>query len=263
MIQSDPYLSSLAAWREKRLRNLKAADGWLNIIGRWPLDAGPMTLGSGSGNDIVLSAGPQTLGTLLQEASGDVIFTPADGSAAVRIEPASKHYPKFTAGGLLLEIMTVGDETSLRVRDPASTAPDRLAPIDFFPPDPRWWIVADWVDYAAPQQITVATTRDIDTEVEVTHKAVFILDGRTLELIATHGTPQAPQFVIRDLTSRDSTYPASRFVYGEDVTANSIVLDFNKAINPPCAFTDFAVCPLPPPENVLPIRIEAGEKWPH
>ena len=67
----------------------------------------------------------------------------------------------------------------------------------------------------------------------------------------------------RDLTSRDSTYPASRFVYGEEVTEHSIVLDFNKAINPPCAFTEFAVCPLPPPANVLPIRIEAGEKWPH
>ena len=61
-------------------------------------------------------------------------------------------------------------------------------------------------------------------------------------------------------TSKDSTYPASRFLYGEDVTDTTIVLDFNKAINPPCAFTDFAVCPLPPPENVLPFRIEAGEK---
>ena len=68
---------------------------------------------------------------------------------------------------------------------------------------------------------------------------------------------------IRDLTSRDKTYPASRFVYGEDVTADTIVLDFNKAINPPCAFTEHAVCPLPPAENVLPIRIEAGELRTH
>jgi uncharacterized protein (DUF1684 family) len=94
----------------------------------------------------------------------------------------------------------------------------------------------------------------------VTHKAVFQKAGRTWELIATHGTPQAPQFVIRDLTSRDDTYPASRFLYGENVTDATIVLDFNKAINPPCAFTEYAVCPLPPPENVMPIRIEAGEK---
>jgi uncharacterized protein (DUF1684 family) len=89
---------------------------------------------------------------------------------------------------------------------------------------------------------------------------VFAHEGKTYELIATHGTPNAPQFVIRDLTSRDSTYGACRFVYGEDVTEDSIVLDFNKAINPPCAFTEHAVCPLPPAQNVLPFRIEAGEK---
>jgi uncharacterized protein len=120
--------------------------------------------------------------------------------------------------------------------------------------------VADWVPFEAPKGMTVDTTKSIPTEVEVTHKAVFTRDGVTYELIATHGTPEAPQFVIRDLTSRDSTYPASRFVYGEDVTESAIVLDFNKALNPPCAFTEHAVCPLPPPENVLPIRIEAGEK---
>ncbi len=89
---------------------------------------------------------------------------------------------------------------------------------------------------------------------------MFTHEGQRYELIATHGTPEAPQFVIRDLTSRDSTYPASRFVYGESVTDTTIVLDFNKAINPPCAFTEHAVCPLPPPDNVLPFRIEAGEK---
>ncbi len=84
--------------------------------------------------------------------------------------------------------------------------------------------------------------------------------GVTYELLATHGTPEAPQFVIRDQTARDSTYAACRFVFGEDVTDTTIVLDFNKALNPPCAFTEHAVCPLPPAENVLPIRIEAGEK---
>ncbi|MGN6157092.1 MAG: DUF1684 domain-containing protein [Devosia sp.] len=263
MTNSSDYLSSLAAWRERRLRNLKAADGWLNIIGRWWLEPGSVTVGSSKDNDIVLSAGPQKLGTLLQDESGAVTFTPANGSAPIRVAPDKKHPPKFTVDGLLLEITTLNGENALRIRDTNSAEPAKLGPIAFFAPDPRWRVVADWVPYAEPQQLTVGTTKDIDTDVEVTHKAVFTLDGRNLELIATHGTPEAPQFVIRDLTSRDSTYPASRFVYGEQVTANSIVLDFNKAINPPCAFTEFAVCPLPPPENVLPIRIEAGEKWPH
>jgi len=257
------YLAQLDAWKARRLRNLKAADGWLNLVGRWWLEEGTVTVGSASDNDIVVPVGPAKLGTLTQDAAGTVTFTPANGSAAVRAEPNKHSSPKFELEGLLVEITTMNGENALRIRDLQSTGPDELAPIDYYPPKPELRIVADWVQFAALQQLTINTSKDIETEVEATHKAVFELDGRHFELIATHGTPERPQFVIRDLTSRDSTYPAARFVFCEDVTATSIVLDFNKALNPPCAFTEFAVCPLPPPENVLPIRIEAGEKWPH
>jgi hypothetical protein len=257
------YIASLESWKQLRLKNLKAADGWLNIIGRWWLEPGTVTVGSGPDNDIVLSAGPAKLGKVAQDESGAVTFTPADGREPIRVAPNKKHPPQFTVDGLLVEITTLNGENALRIRDTHSAEPDKLAPIEYFPAGPEWRVVADWVPYTEPRQLTVGTTKDIDTEVAVTHKAVFSLAGKPYELIATHGTPERPQFVIRDLTSRDSTYPASRFVYGEEVTENSIVLDFNKAINPPCAFTEFAVCPLPPPANVLPIRIEAGEKWPH
>jgi hypothetical protein len=257
------YLAQLDAWKARRLRNLKAADGWLNIVGRWWLEEGTVRVGSAADNDIVVPAGPAKLGTLTQDAAGVVTFTPANGSAPVRAEPNKKSPPKFELEGLLVEITTMNGENALRIRDTHSTEAEKFAPIDYFPPRPELRVVADWVPFAAPQQMTINTSKDIETEVEATHKAVFDLDGRHFELIATHGTPERPQFVIRDLTSRDSTYPAARFVYGEDVTDTSIVLDFNKALNPPCAFTEFAVCPLPPPENVLPIRIEAGEKWPH
>lgn len=253
------YLAQLDAWKALRLKNLKAPNGWLNLIGRWPLDPGTVSLGTASDNDIVLSAGPARLGTVTQDERG-ITFVPANGSAPVIVTPDKKHPPQFTVDGLLIEIMTLNGENAVRIRDTSSTEPDRLAPIDCFPADPQLRVVADWVPYAEPKQLTVGTTKDIDTAVEATHKAVFSLGGQRYELIATHGTPTAPQFVIRDLTSRDTTYPAARFVYGEDVTDSIVVLDFNKAINPPCAFTEHAVCPLPPPENVLPIRIEAGEK---
>lgn len=253
------YLASLDAWKAKRLANLKAADGWLNIIGRWSLEPGTVSLGSAADNDIVLSAGPAKLGTVTEDESG-VTFAPANGDAPVHVTPNKKRPPRFTVDGLLIEITTLNGENAIRIRDTRSTEPDRLAPLDYFPVDPELRIVAEWVPYAQPKQLTVGTTKDIDTAVEATHKAIFSIGGQPYELIATHGTPDSPQFVIKDLTSRDSTYPASRFVYGEDVTDKTIVLDFNKAINPPCAFTEHAVCPLPPPENVLPIRIEAGEK---
>ena len=254
------YLTRLETWRALRLRNLKAANGWLNIIGRWWLEPGTVTLGTDPSNDLVLSAGPAKLGTATQDEDGAVTFTPANGDAPVHVTPNKKHPPQFKVDGLLIEITTLNGENAIRIRDTNSTEPDKLAPIDYFPVKPELRIVADWVPYAQPKQLTVGTTGQIDTDVEATHKAVFSIDGQPYELIATHGTPTSPQFVIKDLTSRDSTYPASRFVYGEDVTDKTIVLDFNKAINPPCAFTEHAVCPLPPPENVMPIRIEAGEK---
>jgi len=254
------YAQEIENWKARRLAALKGPEGWLNIIGRYWLEAGTVSIGSAPENDIVLSAGPAHVGSLTQDETGAVTYTPADGATPQPLRLDKKNPPRFSAGTLLLEVTTLNGENALRVRDRASTAPDRLTHIDYFPLDPNWRVVADWVPFEGPQGVTVDTTKAIPTQVEVTHKAVFTHDGQHFELIATHGTAEAPQFVIRDLTSRDTTYPASRFVYGENVTEKTIVLDFNKAINPPCAFTEHAVCPLPPPENVLPIRIEAGEK---
>jgi uncharacterized protein (DUF1684 family) len=254
------YPAQLEAWKAKRLHNLKAPNGWLNIIGRTWLEAGTVTVGSDPDSDIVLSAGPKRLGTLTQAENGEVDFIPADGSPAHHLVPNKKHPPHFLLQGLHVEVTTINGVNALRVRDTNSKASDELEPLRYFATDPSWRIEAKWVPYEAPRGLTINTTKDIETEVEVTHKAVFERDGTTYELIATHGTPESPQFVIRDLTSRDDTYPASRFLFGENVTTDSIVLDFNKAINPPCAFTEYAVCPLPPTENVMPIRIEAGEK---
>jgi uncharacterized protein (DUF1684 family) len=254
------YAQSFEDWKVRRLAALKAPDGWLNIIARVWLSEGTVTVGSAADNDIVLSAGPAHIGSLTQDADGGVTYTPAAGGQPQALALDKKKPPRFTAGNLQLEVTTLNGENALRVRDTASDAPNHLAPIEYFPFDPTWRIVARWVPLEAPLGITVDTSKSIPTDVEVTHKAVFERDGQTYELAATHGTPQAPQFVIRDLTSRDSTYPACRFIFGEDVTDDTIVLDFNKALNPPCAFTEHAVCPLPPAENVLPIRIEAGEK---
>lgn len=257
------YATQYAEWQQKRLAALKAPNGWLNIIARVWLSEGTVTVGSAEDNDIVLSSGPAHVGSLTQDGEGEVTYAPADGGIPQVLKLSKYNPPRFSAGNLLLEVTTLNGENALRVRDTTSDAPNHLHSIDYFPLDPNWRITADWVAFAAPKGLTISTSKAIETEVEATHKAVFTRDGVTYELLATHGTPEAPQFVIRDLTARDSTYAACRFVYGEEVTDQTIVLDFNKALNPPCAFTEHAVCPLPPAENVLPIRIEAGEKRLH
>ncbi|MEP9399362.1 DUF1684 domain-containing protein [Mesorhizobium sp. KR2-14] len=259
MTTDQDYIRSIEDWRARRLANLKADGGWLNIIGRWSLEPGSVTVGSAEDNDVVLSAGPARVGTLTQDPDGGVTFTPANGSDPIRLKLDKKNPPRFSVGQLLLEVTTLNGQNALRVRDTQATERDNFPGIESFAIDPSWRIVADWIPLETPIQTTVDTVIGIPTEVTITHKAAFTRDGVRYELLPTHGTPQMPQFVLRDQTARDKTYPASRFLYGEDITADTIVLDFNKAINPPCAFTHHAVCPLPPAENVLPIRIEAGE----
>ena len=207
----------------------------------------------------MLPVGPDLLGTVSQEENGDVVFTPADGGASIRVVPDRKVPPRFRVGRFLFEIMTVGDRYSLRARDTEHPARDAFAGIDHFDLDGAWRIVAEWIPLDEPFEDEVETMVGTINRVIVTHKAAFMHEGVRYELLPSYGTPQSPQFVIRDRTAPAETYPASRFVYGEDLKDGTIVLDFNKAINPPCAFTDFAVCPLPPPQNVLPFRIPAGE----
>lgn len=259
---STDYETSITEWQGKRFAHLTAEDGWLNVIGRFWLDDGSVTIGSAADNDLILP-GPAHLGTVTQKP-GLVLFQPADlGEAPVSLVPNRSNPPKFSLGSLRFEVTTMDGRNALRVRD--VDAPERRSfpGLDYFATDPKWRITADWSRLAAPGEMGIDTVAGVATTVQVTHVAAFTHDGVRYELLPTHGTADKPQFVIRDLTSRTETYGVARFVYGEDLTENSIVLDFNKAFNPPCAFTDHAVCPLPPPQNLLPFRIEAGEKRPN
>ncbi|WP_062015471.1 DUF1684 domain-containing protein [Aureimonas sp. AU4] len=249
-------------WRERRMDALAAADGWLNIVGRYPLENGATRVGSAADNDIVLPSGPDHVGTLTQDTDG-VRFQPAEGGPEQRLALSKSAPPRFTSGHLLLEVTTLNGENALRVRDTRPIAKEDRPKLETFPFDPSWRIEAQWVRLDAPEAVEIDTSRSIRTAVEATHKAVFEHAGQRFELLATHGTPERPQFVFRDATARTGeTYPAARFLFGEDVTETTILLDFNRAVSPPCAFTDFAVCPLPPPGNVLAVRVEAGELAP-
>jgi uncharacterized protein len=244
---SDP--AELTAWKADRLAALTAPDGWLNLTDRIEIPPGPQRVGSAPDNDLVLSGGPAHLGTLLpgfafQTDGTPIPFKTQGGNPQV-------HVPPF-----LLEIHTVEGQPALRVRD--LTLPSH-ADLRYFPHDPTWVIRARWEALTTPQSQTIDQKGAGSTEVTLTHRAHFTRDGHDVTLLATHWKSGLPMFVIRDKTSGRETYPASRFLIGQDVTAAEITLDFNKAHNPPCAFTDFAICPLPPRENILPFAIQAGE----
>ena len=244
---TDPV--PLTTWKAARLAALTAPDGWLNLTDRIEIPPGPQTVGAAPDNSLILSRGPAHLGTLLpgwsfQTPTATHPFTP-NGN------------PHLTLPPFLLEIHTVEAQPALRVRD--LTLP-RTVTLTYFPHDPSWTIRARWEALPVPQSHTIAQKGAADTQVTLTHRAHFTRDGQDITLLATHWKGDQPMFVIRDATSGRDTYAASRFLMGEDMTATEITLDFNKAHNPPCAFTDFAICPLPPRQNILPFPVRAGER---
>lgn len=243
----------LAEWRAARLAALAAPDGWLNLVARIELTPGRHLVGTGQ--EVRLPSGPDLLGTLEITASGANFARP--GEAPQTFQPVSGAFPQLRVDPFLLEIHTVGGVPALRVRDLTVTPAVTLRS---FPDNPDWTLRAKWESFA-PEAAEVAMKDGSKAAVTLTHRATFQHQGKTVALTPTHWKSGKPMFVFRDATAGE-TYPAARFLFGEDPTDTEITLDFNRAISPPCAFTDFAICPLPPPGNILPFRIEAGELAP-
>lgn len=249
------------AWQAARMAALAAPDGWLNLIDRIELEPGQLTsglwsLGRAAGNDLRLSAGPDHLGQLrLMDGQASLI----DGAGRTHpFQPREGAGPQLAVANLILEIHTVAGQPSLRVRQvdhPARMAP---APIPVFPYAPDWVIDAVWEALDEPRARGIDMVGGRAAEVRLTHRARLTREGAEITLLPTHWKDGKPMFVIRDATSGQETYGASRFLIGE-VSGDRVRLDFNRLHNPPCAFTDFAICPLPPPENRLTLAIRAGE----
>ena len=248
-------MNSLEEWKAARLAALVAEDGWLNLTDRVEIGAGPQRVGRADDNDLVLSVGPEHLGVLTLGDSGAMFQEP--GKERQAFQPAPGGFPQLRVPPLLLELHTVDGVPALRVRDLTLKPQVQLRA---FPDNPDWVIRAHWESFA-PQTTEVAMKGGTVASVTVTNRASFQHQGATVSLTATHWKSGKPMFVFRDATAGE-TYPACRFLYGEDPSDTEITLDFNRAISPPCAFTDFAICPLPPPGNILPFRIEAGELAP-
>lgn len=243
----------LPDWRAARLAALTAPDGWLNLVAR--IDLGPGTYAVGAGQEVQLPSGPDLLGTLEITATGATFALP--GEAPQPFRPILDAFPQLRVDPFLLEIHTVDGMPALRVRDLTRVPSVTLR---HFPDNPDWVIRAKWVSFA-PQATEITMKDGSKAAVTLTHRATFQHQGKTVTLTPTHWKAGKPMFVFRDATAGE-TYPACRFLLGEDPSETEITLDFNRAISPPCAFTHFAICPLPPPGNILPFRIEAGELTP-
>jgi uncharacterized protein (DUF1684 family) len=252
---------------------LTAPAGWLSLIGLEWLQPGDNRIGSAADNDIAVSAMPAHLGVASLRADGSVhLALAADSGAlidgkplreATLVDDAGEGAPTVVSLGTLsfLAIDREGRK-GLRIRD--SEAPTRrdFAGIDYFPIDPAWRIEADWVPATAGQTLEMGTVIGTTEKYSVPGTARFSRDGKTFEILPVIEVPGDAQYfvVFADRTSGRETYGAARFLYIDPPKDGKVTLDFNKAYNPPCAFTAFATCPLAPPENRLDLRVTAGEK---
>jgi uncharacterized protein (DUF1684 family) len=272
---ADAYVKQVEQWRSARAGRLTAPDGWLSLIGLEWLHEGANRVGSAAGNDIVLKAGPAQLGTVTLGKDGTLHIALAkdsgatvDGKAVADAALIDDMHVKGDAtpttvrfGNANFYVIDRDGRKALRVKDSDAATRKHFLGIDNFPIDPSWHIVADWVPFAPPHKLQMGNVLGSVDTVDVPGKAVFTRDGHTFELLPYQEEPGGELFfVLADKTSGKETYGAARFLYAALPKDGKVVLDFNKAYNPPCAFTPFATCPLAPPENRLALRVTAGEK---
>lgn len=268
----DPYVDEIRKYRESRVERLEAPEGWLSLIGLFWLDEGANGFGSASDQAIVLPEGAAlaVAGTLRLEGNevrlvagkGVTITIEGDPVRDRVLQDDQQGKPDvLRLGRLSMHVIRRGDRFALRVKDPEAETRREFHGIDYFPVAPAYRVEARLERFDEPKKVQIPTVAGTTSEMLVPGKLVFELDGTSFALEPLVGTAGATELflIFRDETSGAETYGAGRYLYAtlEDGRA---VVDFNKAYNPPCAFTPYATCPLPPRSNRLPVAIHAGEK---
>jgi uncharacterized protein (DUF1684 family) len=281
--EGDGYRLQIEKWRKEREASLRAPDGWLSLVGLFMLTDDEYSVGSGNGNDIVLPpSAPQVLGSLSFQqgktalaltrdvpggvavlVNGEPLDAPANsGGHLVELHDNSNGRPTIVkAGSVSFNVHKFGEDFALRVRDSASPAIQEFSGCSWYEIQPDHRLQGHLIRQRAPTPIAVPTSVKTVAEYQKIGAVEFELQGRPLQLLAAATSKPNEIFIIlRDATAGRETYGAGRYLYAEVDEAGNVDLDFNKAYNPPCAFTPYATCSLPPAQNILPVAIEAGER---
>ena len=265
------YQKEIETWHAERIKSLKEPNGWLNLVGLYWLEEGQNSFGSGPRNKIVFPAG-----TIVDEAgyferSGDKVKLVVQHQAAITVngkpvteaivfDKDSTRQPVLSCGNLRWTLIRRDDKIGIRLRDLASPAIKTFKDIERFSVDTSWRMEAVLQTAGAAQRIAIKNVLGQTSQQPTAGKLVFTVNHQQYSLDALDEGDEL--FVIfGDETNGQSTYPSGRFLYAKKPGADGkTILDFNKAYNPPCAFTNYATCPLPPKENILSFAITAGEK---
>jgi len=267
------YRQSFEKWKAELIQDRK--QNWLTLVGLFWLKPGENSFGSDQTNALVLPSGsaPAHAGTfLLQGKDVTVNLLPGVSASiggkavtAAKLDPdVSGHPSVLELGSLRMHLIQRGERAGIRVKDLTSPAAEKYRGPMFYPLNAVYLVVATWVPSDGKKVVEVPNVLGDVTATPVVGEARFTLGGQQLRLSAVGGDAAHGLFIIfNDMTRKTGTYPAGRFLDTEAVKDGTVLLDFNRAYNPPCAVTPYATCPLPPKENQLGLDIWAGESYDH
>jgi uncharacterized protein len=273
-IDAAAYAQEIEQYRTARLAELKSDSGYLSLIGLFWLKEGENKFGSDPANEIILPkekvsrvAGVFVLknGVVRLEAPANSNITASD-KPVTSLELKSDVDDKPTVlqlGSLSLQIIKRGEKLGVRVKDKDNPARTNFSGIESYPTDQKWRLEARFEAYNPPKKMPIVNILNMESSEESPGSVAFEVEGKPYRLDAIKEKGEPKLFMIfADNTTGKETYPAGRYLYVDPPdTAGKMIIDFNKAYSPPCAFTKFATCPLPPKQNRLPFAIEAGEKY--
>ena len=267
------FLADNAVWRTQRRDSLLRPDGWTSLVGLHWIELKAHYIGSSADSGIRLAKGPPKMG-LLQQQDGRLFFTPEKDTALTldgeplrgRVELKTDHDATpsvvgFDDGKGVMTVIQRGDRRALRVKHADAEARTGFAGLEYWPADPSWLIDARFVPHPPGKTIEIANITGTLDQMPNPGVVEFERDGKRHRLEALGNGDGTLFLIFADRTSGHGSYGAGRYIDTAKPPADGrVAVDFNRAYNPPCAFTAFATCPLPPPENRLDLAITSGEK---
>lgn len=274
-IDIDAHKKEIEQWHIKRSDGLKSDNGWLTLCGLFWLKEGENKMGTDSSNSIIFPPrrAPAFAGSILQE-KGEILLK-ANKNANIRYndslvtemkiksdEMGTSRPTMLTLGTLNFYVIKRGDQLGVRVKDKENPARLNFKGLDYYPTDIQWRFNAKFEPYIPPKILPIMNILNQVNNDTCPGAIVFKIKGQEYRLDAIREAGAKELFIIfADETNGKETYGMGRYLYSSFPDSNNnVILDFNKAYNPPCAFTEYATCPMPPKQNYLSTRIEAGEK---
>ena len=261
-------VATVAEWKARRDASLRKPDGWLSLVGLEWLKPGRNLVGGAPEADVRLpQKAPATVGWIEWEGD-DLRFVPAEADVTSGGEPVESPIPlvrdtegeptELVVGSLHFYVIDREGDLAVRVKDAESPLIKSFEGMEYFPLDPSWQLEARFV----PEETEIEVPDILGRVTLQTSPGVVVIErgGEEFRLLALEGGSDGSLFLVfGDTTNGDETYGGGRFVYSEPPVGDRVAVDFNKSYNPPCVFTPFATCPLPPASNRFPFPIRAGE----